>query len=944
MKRQILVAALLAAAVAVPAVARLGGPSPISNFGRRLVPQGRVTMLGHFPVGAALTPDGRFLWTVGAGQTGRGVRITATSDASTVQTLDDPNRSGGIAISADGTRAYVSDTRDRIQPYRIDPATGQATALPAIDLPAAAVGVPADELPPRAPNRIQNYPEGLALSADGRTLVAAVNLSDGVAVIDTRSGSVQQVAVRRTSRPGDRAYPLGVAIAGTTAFVTDEGDGTLGVVPLAQPSAAHEVPLVDTAALGGVDAAKTHPSAIVASADGSRLYVALTNADRVLELDPANPSVPLRSFDVGRPEGLGTAPVGLALTRDGRDLFVANSGEGVVRVLDLQAGKELSRIPAGIYPDRVVLDEVNHQLDIVSMKGLGPGPTKGTGEGVANRIYGALQTLPLSGRPAERTRQIVADGKGGDSVPIPVDRRAAPGDSPLSGPNGLGPSPKIKYVFYVVMENHTFDQYLGDLGKGDGDPCLTVYGYRRQRPVQRDGRPCPHLPAGDDYADQSAANGRSPGQSMDGTPITPNFHRLADRFVTLDHLYADSETSDDGHLWTSGGYATDYALRNTQAPNRPFDVTLPISAPPRRFLFDSLGRQGISFFNYGEAVGASTLPDTQARPDELAMQANTLANSEFITQYPSSGAINSDPITGRLTYDHDPVVAPDPTKGVSRMHYFRQRFGAQLAACPDPSQTSACAVPRFNELLFPNNHGAGTAPGTRTPDALNRDGDQALGQLVSDISHSKIWPYSAIFVVQDDAQNGPDHVDGHRMAGLVLSPYVKHTAVVSRHYDQLSVLRTMEIILGMQPSYLYDALAAPMWDVFTARPDPTPYAAFDIPEALMNEKNVAGEPLASASRKQLWVADFADEGLKNRLDWEYRYGTLRGCPRAACALGTPAEVRLGHLRGRAVLAQLRASASILRDAGGGRLSPQELARRIEAAARRSARRVPADPG
>jgi hypothetical protein len=168
--------------------------------------------------------------------------------------------------------------------------------------------------------------------------------------------------------------------------------------------------------------------------------------------------------------------------------------------------------------------------------------------------------------------------------------------------------------------------------------------------------------------------------------------------------------------------------------------------------------------------------------------------------------------------------------------------------------------------------------------------------------------------------------------------------VVSRHYDQLSVLRTMEIILGMQPSYLYDALAAPMWDVFTAKPDPTPYAAFDIPEALMNEKNVAGEPLASASRKQLWVADFADEGLKNRLDWEYRYGTLRGCPRAACALGTPAEVRLGHLRGRAVLAQLRASASILRDAGGGRLSPQELARRIEAAARRSARRVPADPG
>ncbi|MDX6664712.1 MAG: hypothetical protein QOG68_918, partial [Solirubrobacteraceae bacterium] len=534
MRKRIALGALVAVALAVPVRAALTSHPTISNFGRLVDPQGRITELGHFPVGAAQTPDGRFLWTVGAGQTGRGVRISRLSDGVTVQTFDDPDRTGGVVISADGARAYVSDSRDRIQPYALDRQTGTATALPAIDLPPDPVGVGADELPPRAPNHIQNYPEGLALTADGRTLVAALNLSDKVAIVDTATGAAQQVPVRRDTRPGDRAYPLGVAIAGASAFVTDEGDGTVAVVPLATPQAAHEVPLVDTVQAGGVDPAKTHPSGIVASADGTRLYVALTNADRVLELDPANPAVVVRSFDVGRPEGLGTGPVGVALTHDGRDLFVANSGEGVVRVVDLQAGHEIARIPSGIYPVRVLADERTGQLHIISMKGLGPGPTAGTGEGVANRIYGALQTLPLSADPATRTQQLTGYGKGGDAVPVPIDRQLqAPAGSPLSPIDGQGPSPKISYVFYVVMENHTFDQYLGDLGKGDGDPCLTVFGLLRKRPVQRNGSPCPHLPAGDDYADQSAGNGRNPGQSQDGTPITPNFHRLSDQFVTL---------------------------------------------------------------------------------------------------------------------------------------------------------------------------------------------------------------------------------------------------------------------------------------------------------------------------------------------------------------------------------------------------------------------------
>jgi Phosphoesterase family len=469
-------------------------------------------------------------------------------------------------------------------------------------------------------------------------------------------------------------------------------------------------------------------------------------------------------------------------------------------------------------------------------------------------------------------------------------------------------------VFYVVTENKTYDNILGDLDRGDGDPCLALYGEYRKPPVQRDGKPCSADPAYDNWTVRSNEEGR--GQRMfDGTPITPNEHRIARQFVTLDHMESNSETSDDGHLWTAGGYVDDYNQRNTRAPNRPFDVTLPESAPPHGFMFASLARQGISFFNYGEAVGVGTLPDSRDTPDELALEGKVLSNSEFILLYPSSGAIDKDPITGRTTYDRDPDVQPDPTKGVSRMHYFRQRFQAQLAACPDPSTTATCAVPQYNHLLLPNNHTSGTNPGDRSPDALVRDTDQAIGQLVSDISHSKIWPYSAIFLVQDDAQDGADHVDGHRITTLVASPWAKHDAVVSDRYDDLSVKRTIEITLGMQPSYLYDALAAPMWDVFTGKPDYTPYSAYDIPEALMEEQNTAHSPAAQASQTQLWhVADAVDEGLLARIEWSARMGHTDACPRRVgpagrqwnpCALGDAHERAISRERGEATLAQLR---------------------------------------
>src|SRR4051794_4449576 len=884
-------------------------------MGRSIDPQGRLIELNKFAAGSAVTPDGQFIWTVGGA--GGPTRITRLSDGTVVQDIPSDSTDGGIAFSPDGRRAYVSSAGDHVRVYDVDPAAGPAAKAADIAVPpdrnAVPPIMPPDNLPPETPDHIQSYPEGLAVSPDGKTLVAALNLSDRVAIVDTVTRTVKQVAIRQDTKPGDRAMPYGVAIAGRTAFVADEGDGSLATVDLDSGSANRFYPNRND---DRINKEKTHPQAVVASHDGKHVYVTLTSSDRVLELDPANPTTPVREFDVGRGEGLGTQPVALALSGDDRYLFVGNSGEDVVRAIDLQNGRELARIPSGIYPNGVAVDEARNELEIVSLKGLGPGPTAGTNENAPNRIIGVLQSLPLPQDQKDRRHAIARYGKGGDAVPIPVDRRLrAPAGSPLVGADGRGPSPHIKYVFYVVTENKTYDNILGDLDRGDGDPCLALYGEYRKLPTQRDGSPCPGEPSFDSWTQRSQEEGRGDSRINDGTPITPNEHRIARQFVTIDHLDSDSETSDDGHLWTAGGYVNDYNQRNTRAPARPFDVTIPVSAPPKGFMFHALARQGVSFFNYGEAVGVGTLPDSRDTLDELAPEGKVLANSEFVALYPSSGAIDKDPITMRTTYDRDPDTQPDPTKGVSRMHYFRQRFQAQLAACPDPSAAATCAVPQYNHVLFPNNHTSGTNPGGRSPDALVRDTDQAIGQLVSDISHSKIWPYTAIFVVQDDAQDGADHVDGHRITTLVASPWAKRGAVVSDHYDDLSVKRTIEIALGMQPTYLYDALAAPMWDVFTDKPDNTPYDTYDIPEPLMEEQNTSRSALATTSSKQYWhVADAVDEGLLAKIQWADRTGSAKGCPRkvgpvgdrwSPCAIGDAGDRAISRNRGKAFLAQLR---------------------------------------
>jgi hypothetical protein len=361
----------------------------------------------------------------------------------------------------------------------------------------------------------------------------------------------------------------------------------------------------------------------------------------------------------------------------------------------------------------------------------------------------------------------------------PSNAQSAPAGTPL---RAGGP---IKHVFYVVKENRTYDQILGDDPRGDGDPSLTLFG--------------------DHY--------------------TPNAHALARRFPLLDHVYANSEASIDGHFWTSGAKVSDYVHKswhqNYGGRGRPYDFGVyAVTFPQNGFLFDQAERDGISYFNYGEAIAGvvGTFPDKDRTPEIAADQTRKLAKADLGPNgcNANDSSVGKDSITGAEVFDSS-LPAGAPTGATSRYDCFKQRFQAQAASG---------TVPAFNYLILTNNHTRGLEPGAHTPQAMIADNDLALGQIVDLISHSSIWPESAIFVVEDDSQDGADHVDAHRMPAAVISPYARRAKVISKRYDQLSVIRSMELILGMHPLGLFDSLATPMYDAFAqVAVNPEPYTA-----------------------------------------------------------------------------------------------------------------------
>ena len=845
--------------------------------GRQLTPSGTQVALGNFPTGGAATADGRFLWTVSAGFGSNDVRIVDTSSHRVVQTIPLPGASGGIALDSPHRLAYVSGIpTSRWQPsennlagtsgndilvYSWTAASGQARLLRVIPVPPPPGAPVVQQFPPipqgsNEPGSTNSWPQKVAVSPDGSQLLVPLNLADSAAVINlNNSDQVRYVPI------GSGSYPFGAAVLpnGRTGLVSNEASGTLSVLDLQRGVKIKDIT---------VGPPLSHPEGIVVDRAGARAYVALSALDEVVVVDLHKGAVE-RTISVGSITGLGTMPVALALSPQGDRLFVAESGADVISVIRLPS--RLTRpalnwtlagaIPTAEDPQVVATAAAqgnrSAQLMYVTARAVGVGPNL-TGPNpklASDPLFWVFNPIPptkdvfLAKVSGVTYLPAMVDGRAGlmslpsdsqvkKSTPAalrqvkPVGAQKAPANTPL---RANGP---IKHVFFVVRENRSYDQMLGDVSRGNSDPHLVVF----------------------------------------GKTVTPNLHALVTRFPLLDGVFANSEASVQGHYWTSAADVPDYVDRNWvqqyAGRGRPNDFAVyAVSFPGNGFLFDQAERQHISYFNYGETDegAASTVPDRDRSAALLKEEERVAANSDLgpgLTpggSYPSTasiGSIGTAPEPGEVFDSSLPAGAP--AGSLSRIDSFRKRFASQLATD---------TVPTFNYVVLNCDHTRGTQPGYPTPSAMVADNDQALGQLVDTISHSKIWSSSAIFVVEDDSQDGADHVDAHRIPVAVISPYARQGAVIHTRYDLVSVLRSMELIMGMKALSLNDAEASPMYDAFTSRP--LNYAPVNAIPAKINLliRNTPAAPWASlSSQLPLGQIDQVPQVELDAILWKSVYG------------------------------------------------------------------------
>jgi hypothetical protein len=880
-------------AIAVPLADGARRPAPnnvsprthIQPNGRLLRPYGKLTRLGNHPGGGALTKGGQFLWALDSGRGRNDIRIvevapelgcrkplrahsprTARRRAKryrrclrrarrrtgrVVQTIRMPGVSGGIAMGPEGRFAYVSGTPDSpyvdqkappgtpgaqgdvIHVFKYSGISGRARRVGTIPVPPPSDAPQPQNFPPGGPKR--SWPRDIAVSRDRRTMLVALNLADRAAVVDLRTKHVDYIPTG--------SYPYGAAITrdGKRGLVSNEADGTVSVIDLAARRKIGDIT---------VGAHLSHPEGIATDPRRSRAYVAVAGDDDVAVIDTAKMTL-LRRLSVARRAGNGAQPVAVSVTGDGCRLLTADSGEDAIAVHALRRCqrrhgprpfRRLGRIPTGSYPVFAGATPRRGRVAWVAAKGLGTGANRRGPNPLspldADNTINSFQYLPSFVRGVAGTARFpTARGlrrlsRIANAQFKPIGREAAPAGTPLR------PGGPIKHVFYVVRENRTYDQVLGDAGRGASDPRLTIFG-------------------GD---------------------LTPNAHALAQRFPLLDHVYANSEASIDGHFWTAASTVSDYVVKSWHANyagrGRPYDFGVySVTWPAKRFLFDQAERQRISYFNYGEAIaGVVPFPDKDRRPEESQQVLTKFSHSDLgeagvslggfqvpsTNCYPNDASIGKDAITQQELYDS---TGPATAVGiVSRMQCFRQKFAAQLATGN---------VPAFNYLVLTNDHTNGLAAGRRTPQAMVADNDWALGQLVDTISHSSIWQSSLILVVEDDSQDGADHLDAHRIPAFAISPYAKRGAVVSRRYDFPSFIRTLELPIGMDPLTLWDALATPLYDAFSSAPsNAEPFDAI-APRTNIEARNPSTAATRRLARRYpLTLTDRVPQRVLDRMLWK----------------------------------------------------------------------------
>ena len=798
----------------------------LSN-GRTITPAGKQSSLGDLPLNVVLSPDGTHLLVSNSGAGTQSLQVVDAATGGVVQTLPYTAPASvfvGLAYSPNGRRAYASGGGSNvIHTYAVAP-TGTLSATDDISM-----GVAGSQYPLLGSGP---WPVGLSLSPDGSTLYVADNLANAVSVVNTAGATVAT-----TIPVGSFPYTTLASPDGRHVYVSNWGDGTVSVIDAARNAVAATITL---GASNTVGAATSHPSAMALGPDGL-LYVALSNGDGIAVVDTATNQVLCTISDAPYVRApLSSSPEGVAVSPDGRFLYVANAGDDDVAVFSLGArggDRQLGRIPTAWYPTAVVVGKDGRTLYVTNGKGRGAGPNdtyfypdptratapitdavSGYNDGyctcafdryTGSMIQGTLSTIPVPswGLLHLYTAEVAIDnherGDTGD--------RGRPGHRMLL-PGGASP---IKHVIYIIKENRSYDQVFGDEPIGDGDASLTLF---------------------------PRAN-------------TPNLHALAERFGLLDNFYADAEVSADGHNWTDSANASDYNEKMWPQDYSPgvgrnrgydFEGDSTINLSPGGYLWDAAAAAGISYRDYGEFYAfTTTAPSTITAGSACA---GPVATSYIGYTLPSGSVLCLPPSSVNPTTTPNLVGHIDPQfrgydlrySDLDRVSEWAREFNQFVASG---------TLPQLEILRLPNDHTAGTRPGFPTPQAYVAQNDAAVGRVVEIVSRSPYWKDTAIFVTEDDAQNGPDHVDAHRTESLVISPYTARSYPHVDHtlYDTAAMVRTIELILGLPPLSHYDANALPMWRAFTSAPNCGPYGALSaaIPVTRTNTLSTYGAHLSA---------------------------------------------------------------------------------------------------
>jgi DNA-binding beta-propeller fold protein YncE len=886
---------------------------------------GYIARSNSFPATLALSPDGRYAALLNQGygtEESGGRQSIGILDLSNNQLRDFPDDRLtdeysthqtyfiGLAFSTDGNHLYASmgsitdptgnnpkDTGNGVAVYKF--AAGEMSPERFIKIPAQPIAEGKEVafgLRKTPAGTALPYPAGMAVlpGPTGDRLLIANNLSDNAIVLDASDGRILQSFDLSRSQYVPSSYPYAVVVnkAGTKAWVSLWNASAVAQLDLETGKVAEWIDVYKD--YDEPNHPSSHPGAMVLNQKEDVLYVALANADYVAALDLRdNVSAPNRLFRVygarerNPRQSSGAVPVAVALSPDGKYLYAALAAVNAVAVFDLTGEAEdrnpmeliprkpdpfLGMIPTEWYPSALAI--AGNDLLIITAKGEGSGPNnmQNTLQGERKRkeypyiptlIGGSIQRLSLADidkNLASYTQQVEQDN---------LLRSDGGVLAFASGTNS------IRHVIYILKENRTYDQIFGDLPAGDGDPSLTMY----------------------------------------GEDVTPNEHKLALQFGVLDNFYDSGEVSGDGHLWSTASTTSDYnekswpiAYRGKErtydfggsvADEIPLEQGIPdVDDPGTGFLWDNLARSGLTYRIYGEFIAAVWCRNEKAQSPVEGTPPTSSASC------PVAVINKGEPLPANIgnppgAQSPWPWAIPQfkrmrPTKVALRDHYdpkfpdFNTDYPDQLRADEFLREFGEFVkgkgtdkeLPQFILLYLPDDHTGGTRPAKPTPQASVADNDLAVGRVVDAVSHSAYWDDTAIFILEDDAQDGADHVDAHRSTALVISKYSprQQPAFVDHNfYTTVNAVHTMEALLGLAPMNLFDAHAPLMAPLFAG---PGTQPAYEVDDSnrrsgliyRVNEKNAPGAK--QSSQMNFSRPDAVDAKKLNAILWQDAKGDV----------------------------------------------------------------------